>query len=220
MHELARRGARVAGVARGGEALEAIVRNVRAGGGEAHAIVGDLARKEDIYRVSGAAAALLGEVDVLIHNASALGTTPLRLLLDSDCEDLEATFTANVLGPFRLGKALIGPMVLRGRGVVVHISSDAAVEAYPRWGGYGASKAAFDQLSRIWAAELADSGIRCFGVDPGEMDTAMHAAAIPDADPKTLARPEEVARAIASMIIDPQITQGTRVIASAWRASR
>jgi NAD(P)-dependent dehydrogenase (short-subunit alcohol dehydrogenase family) len=78
MRELAQRGARVAGVARGGDALEEVVRGLRAAGADAHAIVGDLARKEDIHRISGAAAALLGEIDVLIHNGSALGRRPCR----------------------------------------------------------------------------------------------------------------------------------------------
>jgi NAD(P)-dependent dehydrogenase (short-subunit alcohol dehydrogenase family) len=220
MRELAKRGARVAGVARGAAPLERLVEELRATGAEAHAIAGDLSAKEDIHRITGATAALLGDVDVLVHNGSALGPTPLQLLSDTACEDLEAVFATNVLGPFRLGKTLLGPMLLRGRGLVVHVSSDAATEAYPRWGAYGASKAAFDQLSRIWAAELAETGVRFFGVDPGEMDTAMHAAAIPEADPKTLARPDDVARAIAGMIGDDGITSGARPSASAWRNAR
>ena len=97
---------------------------------------------------------------------------PLRLLLDTECEDLERALAVNLVGPFRLTKALAGPMVLRGRGLVVHVSSDAAVEAYPRWGAYGVSKAALDHLGRIWAAELAGTGVRVLTVDPGEMDTA------------------------------------------------
>jgi NAD(P)-dependent dehydrogenase (short-subunit alcohol dehydrogenase family) len=218
--ELARRGARVVAVARGGDALAQVVQEIRAGGGEAHALAADLANKDDIHRVSGAAAALLGDVDLLVHNGGALGPTPLPLLLDAACEDLEAVLATNVLGPFRLGKALIGPMLLRGRGLVVHVSSDAAVEPYPAWGLYGASKAAFDQLARVWAAELAGSGVRLFGVDPGEMDTAMHAAAVPDADRAALARPAEVARTIAGMIADETIASGARVVAAAWRAAR
>jgi NAD(P)-dependent dehydrogenase (short-subunit alcohol dehydrogenase family) len=125
----------------------------------------------------------------------------------------------NVLGPFRLGKTILGPMLLRGRGLVVHVSSDAAVEPYPGWGLYGASKAAFDQLSRVWAAEVSGS-VRMFAVDPGEMDTAMHAAALPDADPKTLAAPLDVARAIAAMIADDSILTGARMSVPQWRSTR
>jgi NAD(P)-dependent dehydrogenase (short-subunit alcohol dehydrogenase family) len=193
---------------------------IRAAGGDAHALVGDLGKKEDIHKISGAAAALLGDIDLLIHNGGTLGPSPLPSLLDADCESLEEVLAVNVLGPFRLGKAIVGPMLLRGRGLVVHVSSDAAVEAYPGWGLYGASKAAFDQLSRVWAAELADSGVRMLAVDPGEMDTAMHAAAIPDADPKMLAAPADVARVIAAMIADDTIVTGARMSVSKWRATR
>jgi NAD(P)-dependent dehydrogenase (short-subunit alcohol dehydrogenase family) len=91
-------------------------------------------------------------------------------------------------------------MALRGSGVVVHVSSDAAVEPYPRWGAYGISKAAQDHLARILGAELADTGVRVLAVDPGEMDTAMHAAAIPEADRATLQRPADVAKRIAALI--------------------
>ena len=73
-------------------------------------------------------------------------------------------------------------MVLRGSGTIVNVTSDAATEAYPGWGAYGASKAALEQLARIWAAELEGTGVRVLTVDPGEMDTVMHAQAVPDAD--------------------------------------
>jgi NAD(P)-dependent dehydrogenase (short-subunit alcohol dehydrogenase family) len=88
-------------------------------------------------------------------------------------------------------------MVLRGRGQVVALSSDAAVEAYPTWGAYGASKAAQDHLMRTFEVELGDTGVRFLVVDPGEMDTVMHRAALPDADPSGLADPADVARAVA-----------------------
>src|SRR6185369_17167166 len=116
------------------------------------------------------------------NNASTLGPVPLRLLLDTDCEDLEQALAVNLVGPFRLTKVVLGQMVLRGRGLVVNVTSDAALEAYPRWGAYGASKAALEQLGRVWAAELQETGVRVLAVDPGEMDTRMHADAIPDAD--------------------------------------
>jgi NAD(P)-dependent dehydrogenase (short-subunit alcohol dehydrogenase family) len=217
--ELARRGARVALVARGEEALAGVVAEIRASGGEAYSIVADVGSKDDVYAIAGAAAALVGDVDVVVHNASTLGAVPLPLLADTACEDLERVLAVNVVGPFRLTKALAGPMLLRGSGLVMHVSSDAAVSAYPRWGAYGASKAALDHLARIWAAELEGTGVRFLGVDPGEMDTEMHAAAIPDADRASLARPEEVARVIAEMIEDESIPNGTRVEASAWRVA-
>jgi NAD(P)-dependent dehydrogenase (short-subunit alcohol dehydrogenase family) len=209
--ELARAGARVALVARGEDELEAVAARIRAEGGEAHAIVADVADKKAVHGIAGAAAAVVGPVEILIHNASALGPTPLRLLLDTECEDFGQVLETNLVGPFRLTRIVAGAMALRGSGVVVHVSSDAAVAPYPRWGAYGVSKAALDHLNRSWAVELPQ--VRFFSVDPGEMDTEMHAAAMPDADRNRLARPQEVARQVARMIADcERIESGTRLV--------
>lgn len=217
---LAAAGARVVGVARTAGELHAAIAAIRAAGGDAHAIVADVADKDAVARIAGQAAALVGPIDVVVHNASTLGPTPLRLLLDTDCEDLAHVLETNLVGPFRLTKLLAGPMVLRGDGVIVHVSSDAAVSAYPRWGAYSAAKAAQDHLSRILAAELADTGVRILAVDPGEMDTAMHAAAIPDADRAALADPARVAAAILAMIADAtRAPSGARLEAPAWQAA-
>ena len=205
-------GLRVAMVAREPAPLERAVAELRAAGGEAVGIVADVADKRAIHRIVGQAAAAIGDIDTLVNNASTLGPTPLRSLLDSECEDFEAVLASNLLGPFRLSKAVLGSMLLRGRGVVVQISSDAAVEAYPDWGLYGVSKAALDHLTRIWAAELRDSGVRIFAVDPGEMNTRMHADAVPDADPASLADPLAVARRIAAMIMHVDATASVREV--------
>jgi NAD(P)-dependent dehydrogenase (short-subunit alcohol dehydrogenase family) len=212
--EFARRGARLLLVARGERALADLAVELRRGGAEVHTFAADLGDKDAIHPLAGTAMAVLGRVDVLIHNASTLGPVPLRLLLDTDCEDLERVLAVNLLGPFRLGKALLGAMLLRGRGQIVQISSDAAVAAYPTWGAYSIAKAAADHLTRIWAAELPDAGVRFVAIDPGEMDTAMHAAAMPDADRTTLAAPATVARAIVDMLDDPNLASGRRVLAS------
>jgi len=198
--ELASRGARVVLVARGKDALDDAVSAIRATGGVAHGIAADVGEKEAIHRISGQAVALIGPIDVVIHDASTLGPTPLRPLLDTACEDLERVLAVNVVGPFRLTKVLAGPMVLRGRGTIVFISSDAAVSAYPTWGAYGASKAGADHLARILGAELQATGVRVLVIDPGEMDTEMHAAAMPDADRASLADPRAVARSIGARI--------------------
>jgi len=217
--ELAARGARVALVARDPRPLGDVVASIRAAGGIAHAIAADIADKDATHRIAGQAHGLVGDIGVAIHNASSLGPTPLRLLLDTECEDLAAVLEANLVGPFRLTKVLAGAMALRGSGTIVHVSSDAAVEAYPRWGAYGVSKAAQDHLSRILAAELAGTGVRILAVDPGEMDTVMHAAAIPEADPATLQRPIDVARRIIAMIEDDAKAQsGARLAAPSWEA--
>lgn len=218
--ELAQRGATVVLVARGRERLDRTVEEVRSRGGIAYGVVGDVSNKEHIYRISGEAAALAGPIDLAILNASTLGPLPMPELIDLACEDLADVFELNVMGHFRLAKALIGPMLLRGQGTVLALSSDAAVSAYPTWGAYGASKAAFDHLLRVWAQELDSSGVRLLSVDPGEMDTQMHKDALPDADPATLHRPAAVARRIAAMLEDNRLaTNGARLEADHWRKS-
>jgi NAD(P)-dependent dehydrogenase (short-subunit alcohol dehydrogenase family) len=210
--ELARRGAQVVLVARGEAELRAVVAGIRATGGVAHALVADIGDKEAIYPLVGAATALVGPIDVLVHDASTLGPLPLRELLDTECEDFGRVLDVNLLGPFRLTKAVVGSMLLRGRGLVVGLSSDAAVNGYPGWGAYGVSKAALDHLLRTWAAELDTSGVRFLSIDPGDMDTQMHADAIPAADRSTLASPADVAIRIADLIQSQRsIATGARV---------
>ena len=198
--ELLHRGARVAFVARTAAHVEAVA---RAHPGS-HGIVGDVARKEDIHRIALQMLGNLGGLDVLVNGASSLGPTPLALLGDTECEDFERALATNVLGPFRLTKALLGALTASARegrgGVVLNVSSDAAVNAYPQWGAYGASKAALHHMSRIWDEELAAEGVRFLSLDPGDMDTPLHALAVPDADRATLKRPEVAARELADAV--------------------
>lgn len=218
-YELAARGARLALVARGAGPLERVAETIRNRGGEAHALAGDVGDKDAIYPLAGRAQAVLGEVDVLVHNASSLGPSPLRLLSDTDCEDLERALAVNLVGPFRLTKALAGSMALRGRGLVVHLSSDAAVSAYPTWGAYSVSKAALDHLGRIWAEELGSFGVRFLSVDPGDMDTALHHEAVPGDDPTGLLDPREVAGRLAHFLeAAGTVPNGARLALGAWKA--
>jgi NAD(P)-dependent dehydrogenase (short-subunit alcohol dehydrogenase family) len=198
--ELLARGASVAFVARNRENVERISRELSS----SHGIVGDVSRKDDIYPIAMQITGELGGLDVLINNASSLGPAPLAVLGDTECEDLERALATNLLGPFRLTKALLGALAAsarEGRGaVVLNVSSDAALNPYSRWGAYGASKAALHHLTRIWNEELAPEGIRFLSVDPGDMDTTLHALAVPDADAATLKRPEASAREIVEAI--------------------
>jgi NAD(P)-dependent dehydrogenase (short-subunit alcohol dehydrogenase family) len=200
VRELHGRGARVAFVARTRDRVERVARDLAG----VHGVVGDVSLKEDIHPVAVQVVGALGGLDVLVNNASDLGPTPLALLGDTDCEALERALATNLVGPFRLTKAVLGALAAsarEGRGaVVLNVSSDAAVTAYPRWGAYGASKAALRHLSAIWDAELAADGVRFLAIDPGDMDTPLHAAAVPDADRDALKRPEDAAGELAGAI--------------------
>ena len=163
-----------------------------------HGIAGDVGDKAGIHALALQVTGALGGLDLLLNHASTLGPVPLVPLADTECEDFEAAIATNLLGPFRLTKALLGALAASARqgrpAVVVNITSDAGVNAYPGWGAYGATKAAVDHLSRTWDAELAGLGVRFIGHDPGDMDTPMHAAALPDADPSQLKPPAQSAR--------------------------
>jgi NAD(P)-dependent dehydrogenase (short-subunit alcohol dehydrogenase family) len=194
------RGAQVAFIARNAKAVAQIANET---GG--YGIVGDVGRKEDIYPIALQITGNLGGLDVLINNASALGPTPLSLLADTECEELEQALRVNLLGPFRLTKALFGALATsarNGRGAaVINISSDAAVNPYSGWGAYGASKAALRHLTAIWAEEARTDGISFLSLDPGDMDTPLHALAVPDADPTTLKRPQDAAAEIVEALL-------------------
>jgi NAD(P)-dependent dehydrogenase (short-subunit alcohol dehydrogenase family) len=200
VEELARSGAEVAFIARN---AARVARTAAALPGT-HGFAGDVASKDDIYPLATAITGALGGLDVLINNASDLGPVPLALLADTECEDLERALATNLIGPFRLTKALLGALAASariGRGaVVLNVSSDAAVTPYARWGAYGATKAGLHHLSRIWNEELAADGIRVLSQDPGDMDTPLHALAVPDADRASLKRPEESARELLATI--------------------
>jgi len=195
VRRLATEGARIAFVARSHTAVERIAQQTGALG-----IVGDIGRKDDIYPIALQITANLGGLDVLINNASSLGPTPLAPLADTQCEDLEQALAVNVLGAFRLTKALLGALAASARNeggaLVINISSDAAVNAYPGWGAYGASKAALRHLTAIWAEEAKADRVAFLSLDPSDMDTPLHALAVPDADRSTLKRPEDSASEI------------------------
>ena len=211
VRELHRRGAAVAFVARTADRVHAVSADVDG----TYGIVGDVSRKEDIYPIAMQITAALGGLDVLVNNASSLGPVPLVPLADTDCEDLEAALATNVVGPFRLTRALLGALAASAREarapLILNISSDAAETPYPNWGAYGVSKAALRHLTRIWREELVGLGIDAVAVDPGDMDTPMHALAVPDADRAALKRPADAAVEIAELI-------EARAARDRWRA--
>jgi NAD(P)-dependent dehydrogenase (short-subunit alcohol dehydrogenase family) len=210
--QLTHQGANVVLVARERPALDAVVDSLRAQGKNAHGLVADVGNKDHVYPLVGAAQALVGTIEVVIHNASTLGPLPMPLLAETACEDLAQVLETNLIGPFRITKALLGQMMLRKQGLVIHLTSDAAVNAYPNWGAYGISKLALEHMGRIFAAELADAGISFWNIDPGEMNTKMYADAAPDADKTKLPNPSVVAERIVSMIENARaIKSGSRL---------
>ena len=189
----AREGASLAICARDGEALETAAEECRALGVEVLAVLADVSDAADVERFAATALERFGGVDVLVNNAAELGPLPLPQLTDAPSSALEHVLQANVLGPLRLTQAVIGGMLLRNRGLVVNISTDAALIGFAGLGLYSASKAALDALTRSWSAELQHTAVRVISVDPGDMYTEMHMAADPEADPDDLLRPEDVA---------------------------
>jgi NAD(P)-dependent dehydrogenase (short-subunit alcohol dehydrogenase family) len=155
-------------------------------------VAGDVADAVHRREVVEAVTRLSGDrgLDLLVNNASTLGPLPLRPLRDLGADDLAAVLAVNVLGPQALVHDLL-PAVEAAAGVVVSISSDAGVEHYETWGGYGASKAALDHLTLTLGTEVP--GIRAYAVDPGDMRTRMHQDAFPGEDIGDRPLPEDVA---------------------------
>jgi NAD(P)-dependent dehydrogenase (short-subunit alcohol dehydrogenase family) len=190
--ELARRSWRLVIDARGAEALEA-ARAELAELTEVVAIPGDVAdaaHREALVTAAGP------RIDLLVNNASLLGPSPQPALADYPLDVLERVYRVNVLAPLALFQAARGR--LQPGAVVVNVSSDAAVEPYEGWGGYGSSKAALEQLGRILGAEHPD--LRMLVVDPGDMRTQMHQEAFPGEDISDRPLPEEVVPALLTLI--------------------
>jgi NAD(P)-dependent dehydrogenase (short-subunit alcohol dehydrogenase family) len=139
----------------------------------------------------------LGRLDLLVNNASDLGPSPLPHLDSYPLEGLERVLRVNVVAPLALIQLLL-PLLKATSGAVVDITSDAAVEPYPGWGGYGASKAALDQLTAVLAAEEPDLPVWSF--DPGDMRTRMHQEAFPGEDISDRPEPETVVPALVALI--------------------
>ncbi|MFE3516637.1 SDR family NAD(P)-dependent oxidoreductase [Streptomyces sp. NPDC059166] len=184
-------GARSAGV------LEATAGELgRRYGGRVVAVSGDV-RDHAHRRALVAAAAGLGGLDLLVSNASALGAAPLVRLEALSAAGLREALETNVVAPLALVQEALPLLRASASGAVAVVSSDAAVEPYPTWGGYGASKAALDQLAAVLGQE--EPGLRVWSVDPGDMATDLYTAAVPD-DPAPRPDPEDVAPAFVRLL--------------------
>jgi NAD(P)-dependent dehydrogenase (short-subunit alcohol dehydrogenase family) len=179
-------------------ALDEAVRRLRAtpGSGVVRGIAGDVA--DPRHRAALAeAVAEVGRLDLLVNNASVLGPSPLPGLADYPLDEFERVLAVNVTAPLALLQATL-PFLREHHGVVVDITSDAGVEGYAGWGGYGASKAALEQLSNVLAAE--EPNVRVYWFDPGDMRTAMHQAAYPGEDISDRPLPETVVPALRRLL--------------------
>ncbi|MET8690773.1 SDR family oxidoreductase [Streptomyces sp. NPDC004732] len=184
--------------ARSAEVLEESARGLRTYGTRVEALAGDVTdagHRADLV----AAARRLGGLDLLVNNASALGAEPLVRLDELALDGLRAALETNVVAALGLVQEAL-PLLRESAGAVVDVSSDAAVEAYGTWGGYGASKAALDQLSAVLAEE--EPGVRVWAVDPGDMRTDLYRAAVPVDDPSGRPLPEAVAPAFVRLLAE------------------
>jgi NAD(P)-dependent dehydrogenase (short-subunit alcohol dehydrogenase family) len=200
--------------ARSAGPLEAAAREL-AGRGRVVPVPGDVT--DPAHRAALVAAARsLGGVDLLVNNASALGAEPLVRLEDLPEEGLRAALETNVVAPLALVRAVL-PLLRTRRGAVLDVSSDAAVEAYETWGGYGASKAALEQLSAVLAVE--EPLVRVWWVDPGDMRTGLYEAACPG-DPDAARRPDPASVVPALLRLVDEGAASGRYTASAAAAVR
>ncbi len=180
---LARSGWKLVIDARGADALEA-ARAELAGLTEVVAVPGDVAderHRRELVQAAG------GRIDVLVNNASVLGPSPQPQLAEYPLDVLEDVYRVNAVAPLALVQLALPVLAPGAR--IVNVTSDAAVEAYEGWGGYGSSKAALEQLTNVLAAEHSE--LRVYAVDPGDMNTQLHQEAEPGEDLSHLPPPEE-----------------------------
>jgi NAD(P)-dependent dehydrogenase (short-subunit alcohol dehydrogenase family) len=190
---LAREGYSLIIDARDGDSLAKAAAEI---GGQVTAIPGDIT--DPAHRAAlKAAVEAAGGLDLLVNNAGTLGASPLPALADYPVGELRAVFEANVIAPVALIQLLLPVLRVRG-GAVLNITSDAAVEAYAGWGGYGAAKAALEQASNVLAAE--ELTVRVWWADPGDLRTQMHQQAFPGEDISDRPLPAEVVPAFVRLI--------------------
>jgi NAD(P)-dependent dehydrogenase (short-subunit alcohol dehydrogenase family) len=188
--------------------LEAARAELASRGGTVVAIAGDVANAGHRESVMDAATKL-GSLDLLVNNASTLGPTPLPSLATYDLEALRRVFEVNTVAPLALIQLAL-PLLRRTHGTVVSLTSDAGVEAYEGWGGYGSAKAALDHLHRVFATDVSD--VRFYSFDPGDMRTEMHQAAFSGEDISDRPEPETVVPKL-RLLLDSNLPSG-RYLAS------
>jgi NAD(P)-dependent dehydrogenase (short-subunit alcohol dehydrogenase family) len=197
-HGLAAVGVRLVIDARDVIAVDAARRQLESAGAEVVAIAGSVADAEHRAELV-CAAERLGGLDLLVNNAGILGPSPLPALADLPLAAYRDVFEIGAVAPLALIQAAL-PMLRERRGAVINVTSDAAVEAYDGWGGYGSVKAALEQLSHVLAAE--EPRVRVWWMDPGDLRTQMHQEAFPGEDISDRALPEEAVPAFVRLLAD------------------
>lgn len=178
----AKQGARIAICSRNEESLLQTASEAKQYSAEVLAVTADVANPRDVEKFVAMTEETYGRIDVLINNASILGPSPMPLLLDYPEEDFAEVLRVNAVSPFLVTRRVIPGMLQRNDGSIINVTSEAGNVGYAGWGAYGISKFAVEGLTETWADEVNETNVRINMVDPGEMDTEMHALAVPDCD--------------------------------------
>jgi NAD(P)-dependent dehydrogenase (short-subunit alcohol dehydrogenase family) len=187
----AKEGAKLAVCARRTEELYRVREEAESYGVEVLAVTADISVPRDAEKFVALTLEAYGRIDVLINNASILGPSPMPHLLDFPEEDFTEVLKVNSISPFLVTRRVLPSMLVNNEGSVINVTSEAGHVGYAGWGAYGISKFAVEGMTETWADELKSTNIRINMVDPGEMDTEMHALAVPDCNYE-LADPNEV----------------------------
>jgi NAD(P)-dependent dehydrogenase (short-subunit alcohol dehydrogenase family) len=178
----AKEGFNLAICARREEKLMEVKKEAEKFGAEVLAVVADASISRDVERFVAMTEDHFGKIDVLINNASILGPSPMPFLLDYPEEDFAEVLRVNSIGPFLVTRRVLPGMIQRNAGSIINVTSEAGNTGFAGWGAYGISKFALEGLTETWADEVSETSVRVNMVDPGEMDTEMHALAVPDCD--------------------------------------
>ncbi|TCP21054.1 NAD(P)-dependent dehydrogenase (short-subunit alcohol dehydrogenase family) [Scopulibacillus darangshiensis] len=173
------------------EELNHVKENAKQYGADVLAITADVSILRDVDRFVSVTEDHFGRIDVLINNASAVGPSPIPYLLDFDDEDLTDVLRVNIMSAFLMSRRVLTGMLQQNEGRIINVTSEVGHIGYAGWGAYSVSKFAVEGLTQTWADELKETPIKMNLVDPGEMNTDMHALAVPDCD-YPLKQPEEI----------------------------
>ncbi|WP_026695775.1 SDR family NAD(P)-dependent oxidoreductase [Peribacillus kribbensis] len=185
-------------------------------GGKVLAVAADAGNSRDVERFAALTQKYFGRIDVLINNASMLGPSPMPFLADYPEDDFAEVLKMNVLSPFLAARRVLPLMLQQQSGSIINVTSEAGHTGYAGWGAYGISKFAVEGLTQTWADELKGTGIRMNMVDPGEINTEMHALAVPHCDYE-LAEPDEVVDVFLFLASDESTVHGQRLEAQSFK---